>query len=52
MLTLFHLQLRRSTLMCPLTISSTTIFNMAVLEPLQRIVAQKEMTEEDLTECR
>jgi hypothetical protein len=37
---------------CPMTISSTTIFNMAVLEPLQRIMMQEELSEEDLAECR
>ena len=45
-------QIARNAHYCPLTISSTTIFNMAVLENLQRIVTQDDMTEEDLTECR
>ncbi len=43
---------RRHTLLCPLTIGSTTIFNMASLEGLQRIMVQDELSEEDLGECR
>lgn len=37
---------------CPLTISTTTIFNMAVLENLQRIIMQEEISEEELIECK
>ena len=37
---------------CPLLISATTIFNMEVLEPLQKILVQGEITEDQLAECR
>jgi len=36
----------------PYTRSSTTIFEMADLEPLQKMMIDCEMTEEDLAECR
>ncbi|CAB4057042.1 Trafficking protein particle complex subunit 2-like protein,Integrator complex subunit 13 [Lepeophtheirus salmonis] len=37
----------------PYTISSTTIFNMAAIDPLVKtIVSNDELTEEDLAECR
>jgi len=45
-------RLTRHTLSCPLTISTTTIFNMAAVEPLQKLVMQKELSEENLAECR
>jgi len=45
-------KLTRHTLSCPLTISTTTIFNMAVVEPLQKLIIQPELTEEHLAECR
>ena len=45
-------KLTRHTLSCPLTISTTTIFNMAVVEPLQKLMIQPELTEEHLAECR
>eukprot|EP00094_Tigriopus_californicus_P004701 TCALIF_04523-PA protein Name:"Similar to asun Protein asunder homolog (Xenopus tropicalis)" AED:0.24 eAED:0.24 QI:0/0.5/0/1/1/1/3/0/611 len=45
-------RLSRFVQVCPLTISSTTIFNMAVLEPMQRIIVQEELTDEDEAECR
>ena len=45
-------RIHRYSKFCPMTISSTTIFNMAVLEPMQRIILQDEITEEDLAECR
>ena len=45
-------RLARYTKVCPMTINSTTIFNMATLEGLQRIMLQEELTEEDLAECR
>lgn len=42
----------RYTKFCPMIISSTTIFNMEALEPLQKILVQEELTEENLAECR
>lgn len=45
-------RLTRYTLKCPLTISSTTIFNMAAVEPLQKIMVQEELSEENLAKCR
>ena len=42
----------RHALFCPLTIGSTTIFNMAALENLQKIMVQEEVGEEELAECR
>ena len=36
----------------PYTRSSTTIFEMQDLEPLQKMMIDNEMTEEDLAECR
>ena len=47
-----HDRLTRHTLSCPMTISTTTIFNMAVVEPLQKLIMQAELTEENLAECR
>lgn len=37
---------------CPMIISATTIFNMETLEPLQRILVQEELSEDNLAECR
>jgi len=45
-------RLTRHTLKCPLTTSSTTIFNMASVDPLQKILVQEELTEENLAKCR
>ena len=45
-------KLTRHTLSCPLTIGSTTIFNMASVEPLQKLMMQRELSEENLAECR
>ena len=45
-------RLVRYTKFCPMIISSTTIFNMEALEPLQKILVQEELTEENLAECR
>jgi len=45
-------RLARHTKCQPLIISSTTIFNMEALEPLQQIMVQEELTEENLAECR
>jgi len=45
-------RLARHTKCQTLIISSTTIFNMEVLEPLQEIMVQEELTEENLAECR
>jgi hypothetical protein len=45
-------RIERSFKFFPYTISGTTIFNMAVLEPLQKIMVEIEMTEEELAECR
>jgi len=45
-------KMARFTKFFPYTISSTTIFNMAVIEPLQAALTQESMTEDDVTECR
>ncbi len=45
-------RLGRHALVWPMTISSTTIFNMAALEKLQRIMVQEELGDEDVAECR
>lgn len=45
-------RLTRHTLVCPMTTGNTIIFNMKVLEPLQKKMMQEELTEEDLAECR
>jgi len=42
----------RFTRFFPYTISSTIIFNMATIEPLQAALTQESMTEEDVTDCR
>ena len=41
-------RLSRFTTYCPLTISGTTILNMAAVTPLYNIVLQEELTEENL----
>jgi len=45
-------RLTRHTKCQTMIISSTTIFNMEALEPLQQIMVQEELTEENLAECR
>jgi len=42
----------RYTKSCPMIISATTIFNMEALEPLQKILVQEELSEDNLAECR
>lgn len=45
-------KLSRYTKFFPLTISTTTIGNMAVVEPLYTALIKETMTDEDLAECR
>jgi len=45
-------RLTRFTRYLPSTISSTTLFNLPVFEPLHAAMLKESLTEEDLTECR
>lgn len=47
-----HDRLARFTTNFPLTTGSTVIFNMAAVDPLQKIMTQTELTDENLAECR
>lgn len=42
----------RFTKFCPMTISATTICNMEAVVPLQRLLVQEELSEDNLAECR
>jgi hypothetical protein len=41
-------RLKRYALFCPMTISATTILNMAAIMPLHNIMLKEELTEENL----
>eukprot|EP00088_Acartia_fossae_P037285 TRINITY_DN3844_c0_g1_i3.p1 TRINITY_DN3844_c0_g1~~TRINITY_DN3844_c0_g1_i3.p1 ORF type:complete len:686 (+),score=153.62 TRINITY_DN3844_c0_g1_i3:627-2684(+) len=45
-------RLTRFTRFLPSTISSTTLFNLPVFEPLHAAMLKENLTDEDLTECR
>merc|ERR1712223_93042 len=45
-------RLTRHTKCQTMIISATTIFNMEALEPLQKMLVQEELTEDNLAECR